>query len=285
MNDTANRAEVDNGSIARTLAPALPGQGVPTMDFDPLVYIFPEMDADQFAGLVENIRQVGLREAIWTYKGKIIDGRHRYRACLEAGVEPKFREWDGVGDLTTFVVSANLHRRHLTTKERIEIAAKLVTSSHGGDRRSDQAAKLPIVSQAQAAAMMKVSVRSVGTACRDAEKNVREQIEDIEAELMKGSESEVHPPAEQKVLLAEHKQVRAKAGRSKATTHSDPTQANAVLPPPKQVSELDQYLILASKMARNCKFADVAKAIKVARQLFNKHQKTGHESNLDSRGV
>jgi hypothetical protein len=42
----------------------------------------------------------------------ILDGRNRYRACLEARVEPRFVEFDA-DDPIAFVVSVNIKRRHL----------------------------------------------------------------------------------------------------------------------------------------------------------------------------
>jgi ParB-like chromosome segregation protein Spo0J len=83
--------------------------------------LFPAMEAGEFAALVADVRENGLREEIWLHEGQIIDGRHRYWACLEAGVPPRFRQWDGQGSLVAFVVSLNLHRRHLTASQRAMI--------------------------------------------------------------------------------------------------------------------------------------------------------------------
>ena len=60
-------------------------------EFHPVTEIFPMMDGEQFAKLVEDIKANGLREPIWLHSdGRIVDGRNRYGACLEAGVEPRF---------------------------------------------------------------------------------------------------------------------------------------------------------------------------------------------------
>jgi len=44
----------------------------------------------------------------------------------DAGVEPRFREWNGVGSLVAFVVSMNLKRRHLDSSQRAAIAVDIL---------------------------------------------------------------------------------------------------------------------------------------------------------------
>ena len=67
-------------------------------------------------------RSITFNAKLTRHQGQIIDGRNRYKACQETGVEPHFREWDGNGSLTSFVVSLNLHRRHLKTEQRAALA-------------------------------------------------------------------------------------------------------------------------------------------------------------------
>ena len=70
-----------------------------------------------------DIKEHGLREPIWLYEGKILDGRNRYQACQSAGVEPVFADYSGE-DALAFAVSLNLHRRHLDESQRSICAAK-----------------------------------------------------------------------------------------------------------------------------------------------------------------
>lgn len=100
------------------------------MEFHEVTNLFPLMNNEEYAALVIDIRQHGLRNPIWTYAGKIIDGRNRYRACQEAQVLPSFREYQGDTSpeaLTRFVLSLNLHRRHLTSSQKAVSALKIVT--------------------------------------------------------------------------------------------------------------------------------------------------------------
>ena len=95
-----------------------------TYELHPLCTLFPRMDADDFAALVEDIRANGLREPITLHDGMILDGGNRYRACLEAGVEPTFQTFAG-DHIASYVLSANLHRRHLSAGQRASIVSSV----------------------------------------------------------------------------------------------------------------------------------------------------------------
>jgi N6-adenosine-specific RNA methylase IME4 len=134
----------------------------PNLEAHPLATVFPLMEGDAFAELVADIREHGLREPIWLLGGKILDGRNRHRACVEAGIEPEFCEYLG-DDPLSFVVSLNLRRRHLNESQRAMVAAELESLSHGGDRRSLQDANLHLARGALAETL-KVSPRTVASA-------------------------------------------------------------------------------------------------------------------------
>ena len=128
-------------------------------EFHEVANIFPLMQGDEFDALKADIAANGLREPVWLHSdGRIIDGRNRYRACRDLGVEPMYRTWDGGGSLVSFVVSLNLHRRHLTESQRAMIAAKLATMGEG---RPEKTGSIDLVSQSQAATLLNVSVPSV----------------------------------------------------------------------------------------------------------------------------
>lgn len=101
--------------------------------------IFPLMSDDEFAGLKADIEQHGLREPIVLHEGRIIDGRNRYQACHELKLMPQTKDWNGKGSLVSFIVSANLHRRHLTTNQRAMIAqsALPMLEAEAGVRKSE----------------------------------------------------------------------------------------------------------------------------------------------------
>src|SRR5262245_55582241 len=96
------------------------------MEYHDICKLFPEVSDEEFRELGSDIGLKGLIDPIWTHDGQIIDGRHRYRACIAVGKPPAFREWAGEGgSLIGFVISQNLSRRHLTTDQRAALGARL----------------------------------------------------------------------------------------------------------------------------------------------------------------
>jgi hypothetical protein len=129
-------------------------------EFHEAADIFPLMEGPEFQTLVEDIRANGLRERIWTQEGQILDGRNRYRACLEADVKPDFREWKGPGDPIAFVISMNMHRRHLNESQRAMVADK-VAQLRKGQKKADAPIGASDATQVEAAKLVNVSRRSV----------------------------------------------------------------------------------------------------------------------------
>ena len=89
--------------------------------------LFPMMSDDELAELVADIREHEQQQPIVLFEGQILDGRNRYAACLEIGIEPQTVEYDGE-DPVAFVTSANLHRRHLTQAQKAEVVDKLLAA-------------------------------------------------------------------------------------------------------------------------------------------------------------
>ncbi len=97
------------------------------LEFHDVANIFPMMEKGEFEALKDDIRRNGLNEPIWLFKGKIIDGRNRYLACIAVNEEPKFKQYEGhEDDLIDFVLSLNLHRRHLNTSQKACLAVDLL---------------------------------------------------------------------------------------------------------------------------------------------------------------
>lgn len=99
--------------------------------FHPYADIFPNMTDGEFAQFVDDVGQRGLIfPIVTTPDGQILDGRHRYRACMELKIKPRYQVH--VGDPLSYVLSVNLHRRHLTESQRAMVGARAANVAHGG---------------------------------------------------------------------------------------------------------------------------------------------------------
>jgi DNA-binding Lrp family transcriptional regulator len=105
------------------------------LTFHPEAERFPMMGDEAFDLLVEDIRETGLQNKIVLYDEQILDGRNRYLACLKAGIEPEFEEFTGK-DPVAFVYSVNVHRRHLSFEQKLDLIDKLLAEA---PERSDRA--------------------------------------------------------------------------------------------------------------------------------------------------
>jgi ParB-like chromosome segregation protein Spo0J len=94
------------------------------MQFHEIANVWPLLDDDKLQELAADIRANGLVNPIWTYEGKVLDGRNRYKACLLASVAPKFNEYKG-DEPTAFAVSMNDKRRHMNKGQLGAIGAEL----------------------------------------------------------------------------------------------------------------------------------------------------------------
>lgn len=121
--------------------------------------LFPMLPDAELQELANDIKAHGLQVPVTTYQGKILDGRNRWRACEIAGVEPTTAEYTG-DDPLAFVVSGNLHRRHLSESQRGMVAAKL--SGLPSHRPSEISGPIgPLKSTQEAADMLNIGSMTV----------------------------------------------------------------------------------------------------------------------------
>ena len=80
------------------------------------------MSGGEFLSLKQSISDYGVRDPITIFEGQVLDGRHRYQACVELGIECPFVEWEGDGSLVDFVLDRNCNRRSLTPSQRAQAA-------------------------------------------------------------------------------------------------------------------------------------------------------------------
>lgn len=195
------------------------------LEFHPYANLFPLIEGQAFEDLVADVRKNGIREAIVLFEGKILDGRNRFRAGRAAGLldEQGLEIETGIlsyrvfipkfdGDPLAFVISANLHRRHLDEGQRAMVAARLAKGSHGGVRLKQDAnlqldpapaPAAPAMTIAAAAKALNVSPRSVASARAVAEQGAPELVAAVDAGTVAVSAAETlaHLPKEEQTRL------------------------------------------------------------------------------------
>lgn len=211
------------------------------MNFHPLSELFPLMQGREFDELVADVKTNGLREPIWTYDGKILDGRNRWRACEVAGLAHRpMRAYEG-DDPVSFVVSLNLHRRHLDESQRGMVAAKIATLPQG---RPEESGKFAGLTQPHAAEMLNVSERTVRTARRVVEDGTPELVDAVSAgrvsvsaaadvaELPKEEQREIVARGEKEILEAA-KQIRESRAVERRQRNEELRSAAMSIEPPR----------------------------------------------------
>ena len=106
------------------------------MEPHPFSEIFPSMTPDEYRELSSDIARNGLLEPITLYNGMILDGRNRHFICHGLDIKIKTVEFtprEGLLQFKSadeqaldFVISKNLHRRHLNAGQRAMIALNML---------------------------------------------------------------------------------------------------------------------------------------------------------------
>jgi hypothetical protein len=93
----------------------------------PLATLFPPLSEEALAELGRDIALHGQLEPIVLHQRKILDGVNRYKACRRMNRRPWTTEFNQEIVKRTpeeYVISANVHRRHLTPAQRAAVAVE-----------------------------------------------------------------------------------------------------------------------------------------------------------------
>jgi rubrerythrin len=91
--------------------------------------LLPKMSNEEFSELKASIQAEGQHYPIIVNEDlEVLDGHHRYRVCIELGIEPDFevRKFEDKLLEKKFVIEANLRRRHLNNFQLVELAVPLL---------------------------------------------------------------------------------------------------------------------------------------------------------------
>lgn len=187
------------------------------MEAHPLADLFPMVSDVDLQQLADDIALRGQEEPIVFYEGKVLDGRNRLKACELAGVEPLTMEYGGTDPLG-FVLSHNLHRRHLTESQRAIVGANIVDWTNGINQYSEGSANLQ--TQKMAANRLSISERAIAAAKRVRDRGVEElsnAIRDGKISVHSGEAiSHLERGAQRAVLEQEAKDIIARAKQIRA---------------------------------------------------------------------
>lgn len=146
-------------------------------EFSPVANVYPMIPEAEFKLFVADIEANGLKTPIAVQDGMIVDGRHRYMACMSLGITPKFEILDSTVDAAKYSLSMNIHRRQLSNMDKIEIAQSLVSLPVGSNQHTAVAGR----SQEDVAVLLGISVDTLqrgkhilGKGCPELQKEVRE---------------------------------------------------------------------------------------------------------------
>jgi ParB-like chromosome segregation protein Spo0J len=176
----------------------------------PFADLLPAMSDDEFKSLVSDVRANGLRVPIVTYQDQILDGRHRYKAAMEARItltEKDVVPFNANGRDTPlkFVIGQNVNRRHLNESQRAVIAANIANIKKGENQYS---AKDGSIDLPTAAKMLNVSEPTVKRAKTFLDKAAPQLVEKIKQGTMRVSaltNDELKRPHGEQIKLVEDK--------------------------------------------------------------------------------
>lgn len=223
-------------------------QNLNDLPVHPAAELFPMMSEPEFELMKEDIRVNGQNDDVLIWDGQLLDGRNRLRACTELGIEPGFMTLPKAIDPVAWVLSHNLHRRHLDTAQRAMVADKLATLRNGENKKQASGIPLAQTSQVEAAEKLHVSVDSVKKARKvraRASKKVIAAVErgemSLNAALETTKKSEAEKAAKEKAkadklaekelkkkeLAAEREKKKAEAAAAKEKAKADAKIAKA----------------------------------------------------------
>lgn len=138
------------------------------LQFHEAANLFP-LDDEHIDELAKDIKERGQVLPIQLLDGKILDGRRRYQACRLAGIKVAAEDVHPE-DPIAFVLSLNLHRRHLTPSQEGMVAAraeKLYTKAAKDRQRGGPGGKM-LPANLQEGTALGYAAKAVGVSERTA---------------------------------------------------------------------------------------------------------------------
>jgi len=205
----------------------------------PAADLFPMIEGKAWEDFKEDIRKNGFLESITLYRGQILDGRNRYRAAIELGKldELGVAEFDDDHDFDPYqwVLSQNLHRRHLTESQRGMVAARLANIKHGENQHTLEDRSIDPSTIKEASHTLSVgeaTTKRARTVLANGSAELIASVERGEIAVSRAATVARTTPKEKQVEVAKKKtskvreQIRDKNGEAIKDKHGDPVTVN-----------------------------------------------------------
>jgi len=121
----------------------------------PLADLFPMLPPDELRELAEDIKTNLLREVVvFSEDGLLIDGRNRLAAMELAGIPFEMNLHSRTlhyGDVDAYIISKNIHRRHLTKEQKAALIIKVLKASEEFSKlaKSKESSDLAILAKSE----------------------------------------------------------------------------------------------------------------------------------------
>lgn len=197
-------------------------------EFDDLC---PALTSDEERLLEQSILTDGCLHSIivWAnHDDTILDGHNRYRLCKKHGrkITTKAIKIDSREDAKAWIIRTQIGRRNLSESQRAILAAKLVNSHAGGDRKSDQkpnsANDITVEKAAEEFNVGKTSVKDAKKVIEQGAKPLQKAVESGEVAVSVAAKVSALPKAEQaKIVSKGAEAVKAAAKKVTQKNQSD----------------------------------------------------------------
>lgn len=231
----------------------------------PLSAAWPALSDDEFKRLVESVNAFGVLDKIVVYDEMILDGWHRYKACMELNVKkPPMVEYEG-DDPAGFVISKNDARRHADVSQRAFSVAKMIDLYDESGRSSHYMEQIKSSKFARLSIPKAAELAGVSTRTMIAAKAAIHAVQEVQDAVMSG-EMAVSEAAKLSKLPEDDQREAVRAPKAKPAKEPKPRAEESVALSELQALQ-DKFDELASNYQALASELDACEAIRNGEQM------------------
>ncbi len=190
---------------------------------------------------------------LWgNHKNTIVDGHNQNRIRTKNNLKIKYqqRDFDTRDEAKRFALDVQFGRRNLDASQRAIAYAKLPRNSHGGERKADQVANLPLDKLAESAGVSKRTMQDAAKVVDNAPAAIVKAVQAGDVKVSDAAAIAELPKAEQTAALKAVKQGKAKTLRAATAEPAEETKAERGW---GEGDSLDNVQADLKELARRCK--------------------------------